>query len=328
MNQVKWGIIGCGDVTEMKSGPAFQKVNHSELVAVMRRDPLKAADYAQRHGVPNWYANADLLINDPGVNAIYVATPPDTHAYYARKAIAAGKPVYIEKPMGRNFEECKEVNEMATAAGVPVFVAYYRRKLPGFVKIKQLIDEGAIGKVRMVNLQLYKHSNETVEELPWRVNPEIAGGGHFFDLASHQIDYLMFLFGSISEVHSIVDNQAGIYQAEDILSVSFQFEKGIVGNGTWCFSAHHTNDKDVIEIIGSKGRIEYSTFDFVPVKLINEEGEKTFDYPKPEHVQMGLIEEIVGHLRGESTVVSTGVTGAETNRIMDKIVAKYYSKNQ
>lgn len=327
MKKIRWGIIGCGDVTEVKSGPAFQKVANSELIAVMRRDASKAADYSKRHQVPNWYANADLLINDPGVNAIYIATPPSTHAFYAKKAIAAGKPVYIEKPMGLSYAECVEVNELAAKKKVPVFVAYYRRLLPGFVKVKELIDQGAIGNVRMTTIQLYKHAQESKEQLPWRVNPEIAGGGHFYDLASHQFDFLLYWFGPIKEVNSVVANQAGLYKAEDILSVSFQFENGVIGNGTWCFNSGKVNDRDTIEIIGSKGRIEFSTFDFIPVKLITESGIETFGFPKPEHVQMPLIDQIVNDLRGNNQSVSTGITAAETNKILEEIVAKYYLKH-
>lgn len=326
MNQIKWGIIGCGDVTEVKSGPAFQKVANSELIAVMRRNAEKAADYARRHNVPNWYANADLLINDPGVNAVYVATPPDTHAFYAKKAIEAGKPVYIEKPMGRTYAECLEVVELAENKNVPVFVAYYRRKLPGFVKVKELVESGVIGNVRLVSLQLYKHSKEEKEALPWRVDPVVAGGGHFYDLASHQLDYLIYLFGNINEVHSVVDNQAGLYAAEDILSVSFQFENGVVGNGSWCFNSSSVNERDTIEILGTKGRIEFSTFDFIPVKLITETGTESFDFPKPDHVQMPLIEQIVKDLRGEEKAVSTGKTGALTNKVLEDIVSKFYLK--
>lgn len=326
MEQVNWGIIGCGDVTEMKSGPAFQKVEHSNLIAVMRRNADKAFDYAKRHNVSKWYDNADLLINNPGINAIYIATPPDTHAYYAKKAIEAYKPVYIEKPMGLTYAECVEVNNLAEKNNVPVFVAYYRRMLEGFVKVKELIESGSIGDVRMVTIQLYKHATENEENIPWRVKPEISGGGHFYDLASHQFDYVMYLFGKINVIHSVVDNQAGNYTAEDILSVSFQFENGILGNGIWCFNSSEVNDRDSIEIIGSKGRIEFSAFDFIPVKLINETGIESFNNPKPEHVQYNLIEQIVADLRNESKCVSTGITGAETNKILEEITKQYYSR--
>jgi predicted dehydrogenase len=325
MNKIRWGIIGCGDVTEVKSGPAFQKVPKSELVAVMRRDAGKAADYARRHGVPSWYSNADQLINDPNVDAVYIATPPNTHAFYAIKAINAGKPVYIEKPMCRTYAECLEVNKLAHQMGVKVFVAYYRRKLPGFLKVKELIGTGKVGEVRMVTLQLWKH--QTIlpgTEMPWRVNPDIAGGGFFYDLASHQFDYLEFLFGSVTTVKSIVKNQSGTYKAEDLLTASFEFENGVVGTGSWCFNSTKINDRDTFEIIGTKGRIEFSTFDFSPVKLLTSEGIEIFDFPKPEHVQQYLIEEIVTDLLGKGKTVSNGETGARTNFLLEEIVKEYY----
>src|SRR5213592_2609043 len=96
---VRWGIIGCGDVTEVKSGPGFQKAERSSLVAVMRRNGALAADYSRRHGVPKWYDDADALIADPEVDVVYVATPPSSHMDYALRVARAGKPVYVEKPM-------------------------------------------------------------------------------------------------------------------------------------------------------------------------------------------------------------------------------------
>lgn len=327
MEEIKWGIIGCGEVAEVKSGPAFSKIPHSQLVAVMRRDAEKAADYAYRHSVKKWYSEAQKLIDDPEVNAIYVATPPSSHAFYAKIAIQAGKPVYIEKPMCRTYEECVEVNDLAKKHNVPVFVAYYRRMLPGFKKVKSLLDDDTIGKVRTVSIQFYKHAEEeNIQELPWRLDPAIAGGGHFYDLASHQLDFLDYAIGSINEVYSIVDNQAKLYPVEDIVSASFSFENGVVGNGSWCFNSSSINDRDLIEIIGTKGRIEFSCFDFVPVKLVNEQGVRYFEYEKPAHVQQPMIEHVVDVLRGEVNSVSTGETGARTNKIMELIVNRYYKK--
>jgi predicted dehydrogenase len=330
MENIRWGIIGCGDVTEVKSGPAFNKVLNSALVAVMRRDADRAASYAERHGVPVWYSDADQLINDPNVDAVYVSTPPSTHAFYAKKAIEAGKPVYIEKPMCRTYTECVEVNKLASEKGVNVFVAYYRRKLPGFLKIKELIVAGRIGEVRMVTLQLWKHQTEIDgADMPWRVDPDIAGGGHFYDLASHQFDYLDFLFGAITKVKSIVKNQSKVYSAEDILSVAFEFENGVIGSGSWCFNSNEVNNRDKIEILGTEGRIEFSTFDFIPVKLVTTEGVEVFDFPKPKHVQQHLIEEIVDDLLGKGKAVSTGETGARTNKVLEEIVNEYYqTRNQ
>jgi len=325
---IKWGIIGCGNVTEVKSGPAFNKVKNSELIAVMRRNAALAEDYARRHNVPKFYSDANQVINDPDINAIYVATPPGSHAEYAIRSIKAGKPVYIEKPMAVNYAECQKINEASEKYKVPVFVAYYRRTLPGFLWVKEMIANGALGKPRFVQLQLFKSpSDEEKSGKPsWHVDPDISGGGHFFDLASHQLDYLDFLFGPIRRVQSVVLNQAGLYEAEDFISAGFVFGDNIAGAGTWCFSSSPESDRDIIEIFGDKGMIRFSCFSFEPIILINNEGRKEFVNERPEHVQYYLIEQVVKTLCGEETAVSTGITAARTNRVMDKVVKEYYKR--
>ncbi len=193
MRTIRWGIIGCGDVTEVKSGPGFQKASHSRLVAVMRRNGDLARDYAHRHGVPRWYDSAEDLIGDPDVDAVYIATPPAFHKEYTLLSAQAGKPVYVEKPMALNFQECRQMIQACQAAGVPLFVAYYRRALARFLNIKQLLDTQAIGEPRFVNITLYQpiaQDELTPQTLPWRVIPELAGGGRFVDLASHMLDFL------------------------------------------------------------------------------------------------------------------------------------------
>jgi len=327
MNKIKWGILGCGDVTEIKSGPAFNLVANSQLVAVMRRDAAKAEDYAKRHGVPKWYSNADDLISDPNVNAVYVATPPNAHAELTIKALKAGKPVYVEKPMALNFTECQQMIQASEKYNTPLFVAYYRRALPGFLKVKELVEKGNIGKVRFVNLQLYKSLSNysAVDDLPWRVDPKIAGGGHFFDLASHQLDFIDFVFGPVQKVKSVALNQAKKYLAEDIISASFLLPDNVLVNGTWCFTVPDFLQRDSIEIIGEKGIITYSCFDFVPVVLTTEEGKQTFEFAKPKHVQQNMIQLVVNDLLGTGKSPSNGVSGSRTNWLMDEVVKEFYT---
>lgn len=320
-NKVRWGIIGCGDVTEVKSGPAFQKIKNSELVAVMRRTGERAKDYAKRHHVPKWYDDADALINDPDVDAIYIATPPGSHKEYTMKAAKAGKPVYVEKPMALNFDECKEMIDACEEAQVPLYVAYYRRALPRFVKVKELLENKAIGDVRFVSTTQYQKASEDVKDsqnLPWRLQPELSGGGLFFDLASHTLDLLDFLLGPIKEVKGFASNQAGYYDAEDIVTGTYQFESGIHGVGNWCFSAFA--DVDVNEIVGSKGKITFSTFGNEPIVLTTVKGTEQWNFEAPQHVHQPLVETIVADLiGGGSQCPSTGVTGARTNLVMGEI---------
>lgn len=326
MKKIKWGIIGCGNVTEQKSGPAFQKVKGSELIAVMRRNAEKASDFAKRHDVPKWYSNADDLINDKQVNAVYIATPPDTHAEYTIQALNAGKPVYVEKPMARTYKECKEMVRVSEKTGIPLFVAYYRRSLPGFKVIRELISNNEIGTPRTVNINLYKAPafDEFSKVLPWRVIPEIAGGGHFYDLASHQLDYLDYLFGPITEVTGIAKNLGKLYTAADTVSASMVFENGVVGTGSWCFSGSYESNSDRMEITGDNGRISFSCFGFNPIILENSNGKKAFRYEKPEHVQYFLIEDVVNELLKKGKSPSTGKTGMRTNKVMETITKKYY----
>jgi predicted dehydrogenase len=323
---ISWGIIGCGNVTEVKSGPAFNKVEGSRLAAVMRRNGSLAEDYARRHKVPKFYTDALDLINDDSVDAVYVATPPSSHMEYAIASIKAGKPVYIEKPMALNHAECMQINEASEKYGVPVFVAYYRRALPGFLKVRDLIETGSIGKVLHVMIQLFKapSTEEIAGRLPWRVDPIISGGGHFFDLACHQLDWLDYLFGPVQEVRSIVMNQRGIYKAEDFVAAEFLFPDKIVATGTWDFSLSPESNRDIIEIYGTGGFISFSTFSFENIVFINESGRKEFVNERPEHVQYFLIDNIVRALEGKGISPSTGISAARTSRVMDETVREYY----
>lgn len=325
---INWGIIGCGKVTEVKSGPAFSKVSGSKLIAVMRRNSALAEDYAKRHNVPRFYSNATELINDKDINAVYIATPPDSHAKYAIEAIKAHKPVYIEKPMAASYQDCLKINKAAEKLKVPVFVAYYRRALPGFLLVKKLIESGEIGNVRFVLIQLIKSPSQDEKNgnLPWRVDPKIAGAGHFYDLASHQLDYLDFLFGPIQKVKSIALNQAGLYKAEDYVSAEFIFCNNIAGTGIWSFNASVGSGRDTIEIIGDKGSIKFTTFSFEPIVLTNESGRTEYINERPEHVQYYLIEKIIQSLNGQGPSPSTGVSGARTSKVMEDIVKEYYKK--
>lgn len=325
MLQVNWGMIGCGDVTEVKSGPPLYKTEGSNLIAVMRRNESLARDYASRHNVPRYYTDVDKLINDPDVNAVYIATPPDTHCEYTLRVAAAGKPVYVEKPMARNYAECMSMIDACDKAGVPLFVAYYRRALPNHLKVKELIDSGAIGKVRFVNIRLYWPLNKQIQSggtLPWRIDPQVSGGGFFFDLASHTFDYLDFVLGPITQASGLSANQSGLYAAEDIVAANFEFSSGVIGSGVWCFSVSSDAETERIEIVGSEGRIEFSSFSQQPICLENSNGLQTFQPEMPQHVHQPLVETIVDDLLQRGTCPSTGVSAARSNWVMAEIIKR------
>lgn len=326
LKQIRWGIIGVGNVCEVKSAPALNLIEGSRLVAVMRRNGEKARDFAERHGVPTWYDDADALINDPNVNAIYIATPPDTHAFYTLKAAKAKKPVYVEKPMARTHDECLAMINACQSADVPLFTAYYRRSLPNFVAVKNLLHQGVIGDVRYVHIALNKTLK--VDMIPrnadytdWRVVPEIAGGGYFFDLAAHQLDMMDFLFGEIENAHGFSQNQAKMYPAEDIVVGSFQFKNGILGTGNWCFTTSKVSDEDKTIIVGSKGQISFPFFGDNSVTIeMDKHDSQTTVFEMPKHIQQPLIQTIVDDLLGKGQAASTGISGARTNKIMQLLM--------
>jgi len=327
MDEIRWGMIGCGDVTEVKSGPAFNIIEHSSLVAVMSRDAEKARDYALRHGVSRWYNRAEDLLNDPELNAVYIATPPDAHCEYTLLAARAGKHVYVEKPMARTHAECVQMIDACRAAGVKLFVAYYRRCLPLFLKIRDLVNNGAIGSPRFVSIQLVHTFHEGDDRLPWRVRPEIAGAGHFYDLAAHQFDYLDYLLGPVTAVDGQAANQAGLYPAEDMVTAAWRHESGVLGSGVWCFTASPERRTDFAEITGSLGRLTFPFFDPGPLRLETAHGVEEFAFPRQDPIQQPLIQRVVDELRGIGigTCPSTGATAARTNAVMEKIVSGYYA---
>jgi len=322
-NEVRWGSIGCGDVMEVKSGPALSLTPGSMLQAVMRRDAALAKDFALRHHVDSWYANAQQLVNDPSVNAIYIATPPDSHLEYTRLAAAAGKPIYVEKPMANSFEECQEMNHICDTHQVPLFVAYYRRALPAYLKVKELLNQEAVGKILTVDMQLRHHPKplDISGGYNWRVNPEIAGCGYFCDLASHMFDLLQFLLGDITQVSGTTANTGNHYLAEDRVEAVFEHANGIKGTGLWDFNSREEFDRT--KIIGEQGSISYSHFIHQPVTMERSSGAVHYDLRHPEHIQRPLIELIVNELRGGQPSPSTGKTAAQTNWVMDRVLGRH-----
>ncbi len=325
MQQVNWGIIGCGNVTERKSGPVFNKVEGSRLVAVMRRDAVKAKDYAQRHKVQKWYSDADALISDPDVNAVYVATPPASHAGYAVQVMQAGKAVYVEKPMAASWKDCLLMNEISDRTKMPLYVAYYRRALPYFKKVHELIRQKQLGKLLFVKIDLYLSSRDedtVASDIPWRLVPEISGGGYFYDLACHQLDLMIWLFGRVKFIRGLTYNRAGLYMPEDLVFADLEFENGLPLNGTWCFVTDTEQHTDTIRIYGTKGHLEFSTFRFAPIRLITKEGKSELLPPNPENIQYWFIKNMVKELRGLSIKTCNGEDAAHTNYIMDQILGK------
>ena len=319
---VRWGIIGCGNVTELKSGPAFHKVPGSSLVAVMRRDAEKAKDYAQRHGVPKWYDNANDLISDSDINAIYIATPPRYHEEYTLAAIKAGKPVYVEKPMALDTASSLRMQAAADAAGVKLCVAHYRRALPMFLKVKELLAAEHIGEIRSVRISMLQPDQSAIiagSETNWRVDPAIAGAGLFYDLGPHQLDLVFYFLGNAIQSAGFSANQAGLYKAEDIVSGILKLPGDVLFTGQWCFTAAASMREDIFEITGSKGRISFPVFGNM-ITVSDGIQEEILSFQHPAHIQQPMIEKVTAYFSGNGSNPCSAEDAVITMKVMENFV--------
>ncbi|MGO4891978.1 Gfo/Idh/MocA family protein [Flavobacterium sp. W21_SRS_FM6] len=316
----RWGIIGCGDVCEVKSAPAYQQVAGFELVAVMSRTLAKAQDFAKRHGVAKYYDDAEALINDPDINAIYIATPPDSHYEYALQVAKAGKVCCVEKPMALDFNQCLGMQQAFERQNLPLFVAYYRRSLPAFTQIKQWLDDKEIGQVRHIDWQYIRPPSATdlSQKSNWRTQKEVAKAGYFEDIASHGLDMMCFLLGNIKQAQGVASNQQGLYTAYDAVAASMLFENGVTGTGHWNFAASSTADK--VLIIGERGQISFSIFEDSPAVLTSADKCISQAMPKPSPIQGDFVQAMADHLSGKSVHPSMAQSGAHTNWVMDAIL--------
>lgn len=317
---IHWGIIGCGNVTELKSGPAFNKVANSKLVAVMRRDASLAEDYAKRHAVPKWFSQAADLINDPLVNAIYIATPPKQHEEYAIAAMQAGKPVYVEKPMALDLAACRRMEQVSKETGVKLVVAHYRRALPLFIRVKELLDQQAIGDIRFARISLLQPDQSAMiakTGTNWRVDPALAGAGLFYDLAPHQLDLLIHFFGKPTSAIGLAVNQAGLYTAEDLVVGVAQLPNQVLFNGTWCFTTPEEKEEDLFEIQGSTGSLRFAVFGHA--LTIERNGIiETEKFNPPQHIQQPMIEKIVQYFLGNADNPCSAANAIQSMEMMEQ----------
>ena len=327
MKTIRWGMIGCGDVAEVKSGPGFYRADNSTLVAVMRRNGTLAEDYARRHKVPRWHDDADAIIKADDIDAVYIATLTDTHLDYALRSAKAGKPIYVEKPMAMDHAQCRAMIDAAKAAKVSLWVGYYRRALPRFLKVKELLDSGAIGDVRVVTSRLFAKLFDPAADTTgfgWRANPNLSGGGIFFEGACHTLDFLDFLFGPIEEVRGFVVNKGGKYPAEDLITCAYRFASGVHGQGTWCYATDY--EYEMNEIVDATGRIQFSTTAPVPIRVFHGDTVEEIPLGDPPHVHQPLIQTIVDEMNGKGKCPSTGESGARTAHVMDDILREFYGR--
>ncbi|MET2984859.1 Gfo/Idh/MocA family protein [Aureibaculum conchae] len=294
---IVWGIIGCGDVAEVKSGPAFQKCDNSELLAVMRRNADLAEDFAKRHNVPFWYDNVDNLLENPDINAVYIATPPSTHFDYALKALKSGKDVYLEKPMVISNKEASELKNAVQESSQKLVIAHYRRFLSMYLKVKDLVEENRIGAIKFVDLKFLQPFDFT-SKVTWRLDEKVSGGGYFHDIAPHQIDLMYHFFGKYNAAKGIAVNQSKINVVADTVNGIIDFKNGVQFRGIWSFAIPEHLKEDRCTIYGEHGTIEFSFYK-EKLKLNTKKESRNLEFKNPINIQEPMIQETVNYFLGK-----------------------------
>jgi predicted dehydrogenase len=324
VKDVNWAIIGCGDVTEVKSGPGLYKSEHSNLVAVYNRTTAKAIDYAKRHNVSKVYNTVSELLNDEKIDVVYIATPPKFHKEFAIQVLNANKIPYIEKPVANTYTDFLEIKELAEKKNIPVYVAFYRRGLEKYLKIKELLDSKTIGDIRFVSLKQLRKvepSDLDREHLPWRVIYEISGGGKFVDMGVHMLDYLSFFFGNITELKGSVSNQGGFYDVEDTVFINYKFENGTVGSGMFCYVSD--KDENLCEIIGSEGRIYFDVLSANSFTIEKNGKKEIINFEVPEHIAMPYEQAITNEILGIKKCHNNIDNALALSKALDELMQSY-----
>lgn len=310
---LNWLVIGVGDITTKRVIPAIQAESRSQLYGLVTRDPAKAAQF----GAKAW-TSLDLALEDSGIRAVYVGTPVFLHAPQAIQALRAGKHVLCEKPMAMNEAEARSMVAAAEKSGRIFGVAYYRRLYPKVLRVKQLIEAGVIGQPLFAELTNHMWFNGMGEpgERSWLFDPSKAGGGPLFDIASHRIDVLNFLFGKPWRVAGQLSNVVHHYTVEDNATVMIEYENGVRGivDVRW----NSKIKRDECRIRGTEGEIEMSPLN--GPDLIYPGGRESL--PAHPNLHFPLIENFVDAVEGKTPLAAGGTDAYLTDWVTEQARAK------
>lgn len=317
MNRVlTWGIIGCGDVVEHKSGPSILQSGRSRISGAMRRNPDAARPFCEANGIGLCTDDASAVLNICDI--AYIATPPCFHKEYVLQAAAAGKHVLVEKPMGLSAAEDEEMIAACNASGVKLFTAYYRRFHLHAIKMKELIDGGHIGRPLLAQID-FAVGEKCGLDWSWRLTPAINGGGLYVDVVSHRIDLLFHLLGPMEKASGFAlrNKKSGTEQA---VSGSIQLQNGATASVCGDFASG--GFRDIFTITGTKGRIHTDHLDGHSFTFTAGEKSETFRFEKDPCPHRELIRRIERVLLDGEPERLAGGTGIHTDQVLDVILSR------
>ena len=314
---IRWGILGCGDVAHKRVAAAISSQAESQLFSACRRDESKLEAFCAVHGAKRAYTNAEDLIADTDVDALYIATPVSLHCEQTLAAARAGKHVLVEKPMAMSVAECDEMVAVGEERGVTLGVAYYRRFYPVVERMRALVAEGRIGEPFSITaVTATPFGFEPGEDGYWRVVLPEGGGGAMMDIGSHRINLFLSFFGNAIGVKALFSTLGVSYKAENCASVILQFESGAHGS-LQCFFG---TDVDPAEftIVGTRGRLIASPLNGSELVIETAEGRWTESHPPPSNFNAPLIDDFVAAIHSGGTPRVSGDEGRRTNAVLER----------
>ena len=311
MKYVRWGLIGIGETAIGEDDLTFNTVAGSKVVAIMHSQKQKAKELAKRYNIESYTDDVLELIENTEVNAIYIATQPETHATYAVMAMNAGKPVLIEQPVAASYDDCIRINNISSKLSVPCFVAYPMRFMPRFRKVKQLILDDAIGKILNIQSTLYTTADSTT--------PENQYEHKFYKYVPQQLDILQEIFGIIVEANGLTSHSKN-KQISNTINSCLMFEGNVPAVSTWCFNAADDTQKDVVEVIGERGIIRFSVFTGQNIIIIRGKEQQNINVEKPVSKHEQLIKSVVEDIQGFNICTATSVSATPSSWVVDRIL--------
>jgi 1,5-anhydro-D-fructose reductase (1,5-anhydro-D-mannitol-forming) len=304
---LNWIVIGIGDISTRRVIPAIQAEPRSRLHGLVTRDPVKAAPFNTRA-----WTTLDEALSDRAVQAVYVATPVFLHAPQTIQSLRAGKHVLCEKPMAMNEAEARSMVQTAEESGRTFGVAYYRRSYPKVQRAKHLLDAGVIGKPVLAELTSHEWRDENGSHRSWLIDPAKAGGGPLYDVASHRIDVLNFLFGQPQRVTGHLSNAVHHYAVEDNATVMIDYAGGVRGivDVRW----HSKVSRDECRIRGTEGEMELSPLN--GPELIYPGGRENL--PPHPNLHYRMIENFVDAVDGKAPLLASGASSLWTDWVIER----------
>jgi predicted dehydrogenase len=318
MADVRWGLIGCGDIARKRVAPALRDGEGGRLVSVSRARAELAEEFAKAFGVDRWYADWREQVRDPGIDAVYVATPVDQHAGQTIAAAEAGKHVLCEKPMALQAADCDRMIAACKANNVRLGVAYYRRFYPVVKRIKEMLEWEELGRIVLAQVNAFESFNpKPWEPRAWLVDPAHAGGGPMMDFGSHRIEVFLNLLGPVSDVTGFLDRVRFERKVEDTAIAVFRFESGARGQVTVTHAA--AEPRDTLDIYGTTGSIHVESLNRGDLRVVGAFGDRIETHPPHANLHQPLIEDFTMALRKMREPGVTGQTGREVQRLLDRI---------